>query len=121
MYKVTATVQYKIPHNEACNLPSGKLCRFCIIDGMQFRCALHDQPLQALSGIVYKCSGCLDCMNGTQVRIDDPIVDIEPERIVKHTVNEFCRVYKALRHRRFSEGMSLEMAKEQVTKPDIML
>jgi hypothetical protein len=118
MLKVEATINYKIPHNEYCNMPGGELCRFAVPDDIHLRCVLHDEELTALRGAVKKCDACLDCRYTRKCKIEDPVVDLDPKTIIRVTLQEFIRIYRGLRNRRISEGMALEMAREQVRDPN---
>lgn len=114
MLKVTTTVTYKIPRHEYCQFKGSGMCRFVVPRGMDIHCALYDEPLRVSHGSIFKCEGCGAARNSTQNRIEDPVVDLEPEVIIKHAINEYASVYKQLRKRKYSEGMALTLAKEQV-------
>lgn len=117
MLNVTTTVSYKIPSNDSCRLSNRNLCRFCTLSPTGgFQCVLHDEELDVKRGTVFKCTACLDCHNSTHTHTGDPVIDVEPMSIVKHAVNEFSRVYKALRRRNYSESIALSLAKEHVTE-----
>lgn len=116
MLEVTTTVTFKIPRHEYCQFRSSGMCRFVVPRGMDLHCALYDEPLCASHGNIFKCEGCSDARNSTQVRIEDPVVDLEPEVIIKHAINEYTSTYKQLRKRKYSEGMAMSLAKEQVLK-----
>ena len=116
MLKVTTTVTYKIPHDEYCQFRHGGMCRFVAPNGMGVKCTLHDEPLQALHGNIYKCHGCVIGRGSVQNRIPDVDITVEPDVILRTAVNEYIKTYKSLRKKKYSETMAIALAKEQITE-----
>ena len=114
MLSVTTTVTYKIPHDEYCQYRHGGMCRFVAPSGVGVKCVLHDEPLQALHGSIYKCAGCATGKGSVQNKIPDLDITIEPAVILRTAVNEYIKTYRALRSRRYSEAMAIALAKEQI-------
>lgn len=114
MLSVTTLVTYKIPHDEHCQYRHGGMCRFVAPCGMGLRCTLHDEPLHALHGNIYKCASCVNSKASEQNKIPDVDITVEPDVILRTAVNEYIKTYKALRRKKYSEQMSIALAKEQI-------
>lgn len=119
MKKVKTTVTYKVPDWEFCNCsrlgkPTKDMCRFCVKNGKNYVCVLHNMPLDMVEGIlVKKDPACIRATAGFPSEVEDTI-QVDPKTVMKMTLQEYQKIYKQLLAQGYPDTMANKLAQQML-------